>query len=239
MKLLLSWTLILVTLFSQSVLAEKKDSEENSQKPKITFNLPTPPSQGIPQGRHKGGGSRSNCQNYQNLTAIVPLSNNIVWGKTIANHPEFLFYLPQGSNIEFVLQDEEDNYIYQTDQKISPDSQGIIKISLPDTVKPLESGEIYQWTLSISCDVDNPSAFVYVQGSIAKVSLDANIESQLSIANNTEKVIIYAEQGIWYDAIALLAQLRQENPNDTEIETMWVELLEQVNLAELASESML
>ena len=235
----LSYSLILTTYFSQSVLAARKESDENSQKQKISFSLPTPPSRGIPLGRHKGGGSRSSCQDYQSLTALVPVNNQIVWGKTIATHPEFLFYLPQGSALEFVLQDEADNYIYQTNLQIPSDNQGIVSIPIPQTATSLETNKIYQWTLSLSCDIDNPGAFVYVQGSIEKVALEPNIQTQLETVDNTEKAVIHAREGIWYDAIALLAQLRRDDPNDEQINTMWNELLEQVNLTEISSQPML
>ncbi|MDJ0576524.1 MAG: DUF928 domain-containing protein [Xenococcaceae cyanobacterium MO_234.B1] len=237
--LLLSFYLTLTTLFSQSVLGDNEESVENSQQQKISFNLPTPPSRGIPLGRHKGGGSRSSCQDYQNLTALVPVNNKIVWGKTIATHPEFLFYLPQGSAMEFVLQDQADNYIYRTNLQVPSENQGIFSIAIPKTATPLEKNKIYQWTLSLSCDINNPGAFVYVQGSIEKVALEPKIQTQLPTADNTELAVIYAREGIWYDAIALLAQLRRDNPNDNQINTMWSELLEQVNLTEMSSQPML
>ena len=39
--------------------------------------------------------------------------------------------------------------------------------------------------------------------------------------------------------IAILAQLRQDNPDDTQINSMWSELLEQVDLTEISSQPML
>ncbi len=235
--LLLSCSLI--TFFTQPALGENKESANNSKQSKISFSLPTPPSRGIPLGRHTGGGSRSYCQNQQNLTALVPVNNKIVWGKTTATHPEFLFYLPQGSEIEFVLQDETDNYVYHTTRQISPDNQGIVSISIPQTATPLENQKIYQWTLSVSCNNNDSEAFVYVQGSMEKVALESNIKTQLATANDLEKAVIYAREGIWYDAISIIARLRQDDPDDTQINNMWSELLEQVDLTEISSQPML
>ncbi|GAB4535410.1 MAG: DUF928 domain-containing protein [Pleurocapsa sp.] len=235
---LLSCFLVSLSNPGQIALAQRQESANNSQEKKISFNLPTPPSRGTPLGRHKGGGSRSSCQDYQNLTALVPANNNVVWGKTVATHPEFLFYLPQGSAIEFVLQDEEDNYIYHTNLEVPPENQGVVSISIPRTATPLENNKIYQWTLSLSCG-NNSGAFVYVQGSIEKVALETNIQTQLATANEPKKAVIYAREGIWYDAIALLAQLRKDNPNDNQVNTMWNELLEQVALKEISSQPIL
>lgn len=236
--LFLSCSLISLTSSSQIVLADNKESVDNSQEQKISFNLPQPPSKGIPLGRHSGGGSRSSCQNYQNLTALVPINNKIVWGKTTATHPEFLFYLPQGSAIEFVLQDEADNYVYQTSQDIPQENQGIVRIPIPHTATPLETNHTYKWTLFLSCE-SGSTALVYVQGSIEKAVLDSSIKTQLQTASDLEKSVIYARQGIWYDAIALLARLRQDNPNDDQINRMWNELLQQVDLTAFSSQPML
>ena len=210
--LLLSYSLITTNLFSESVLANRKKSVKQPQeREEIVFNLPTPPSVGIPQGRHKGGGSRNYCYNQQNLTALVPINNKIVWGKTTATHPEFLFYLPQGSEIEFVLQDETDNYVYHTTRQISPDNQGIVSISIPQTATPLKKQKTYQWTLSVSCNNNDSGAFVYVQGSMEKVALEFNIKTQLATADDLEKVVIYAREGIWYDAICPRQALRDRD----------------------------
>ncbi len=236
--LFISCSLISLTSSSQIVLAQNQESKANSQEQKISFNLPQPPSTGIPNGRHSGGGSRNGCQNYQNLTALVPVNNKVVWGKSTATHPELLFYLPQGSTLEFVLQDEADNYIYQTSQDIPPENKGVVRIPIPKTATPLKNNQVYKWTLFLSCD-NNSTALVYVQGSIKKATLDPNIQTQLQTARDLEKAVIYAREGIWYDAIALLARLRSENPYDDKINNMWNELLEQINLAEISSQPMI
>ena len=235
-SILLSSSLTITLICGQFAVAESKKTTENNQEPKIVFNLPTPPNRGIPLGRHKGGGSRNLCPNGQNLTALVPANNKIVWGKTIAEHPEFLFYIPQGSSIEFVLQDESDNYIYQTTRQINPEDLGILKIAIPDTAIPLANNKIYQWTLSLACNENNPHAFVYVNGSIEKVTLERETLEQLETKKEIETAIIYAEAGIWYDAIALLAELRHQNPDDIDINTIWTELLKQVDLTAIASQ---
>ncbi|MDJ0682522.1 MAG: DUF928 domain-containing protein [Xenococcaceae cyanobacterium MO_167.B52] len=229
----------LISLLAQPVLGENKQSSVNSQQQNIIFSLPTPLSRGIPLGRHKGGGSRTYCQKQQNLAVLVPINNKTVWGKTTATHPEFLFYLPQGSEIEFVLQDETDNYVYHTSRQILPERKGIISISIPQTATPLENQKTYQWTLSVSCKNNDSESFIYVQGSMEKVVLESKINTQLATANELEKVLIYAKKGIWYDAIAILARLRQDNPDDTQIKDMWSDLLEQVDLTEISSQPML
>ncbi len=114
-----------------------------------------------------------------------------------------------------------------------------LSISIPQTNQSLEPNKIYQWTLSLACQNDSDGAFVYVQGSIEKVTLEPNIQTQLKTVDNTEKAVIYAREGIWYDASATLAQLRSQNPNDEQINRMWSELLEQVNLTEMAAQTVI
>ncbi len=49
-----------------------------------------------------------------------------------------------------------------------------------------------------------------------------------------EQAALYAEAGIWYETIATLAQLKQEQPNNSNLLSVWEEILTSVGLGELA-----
>jgi hypothetical protein len=46
---------------------------------------------------------------------------------------------------------------------------------------------------------------------------------------------VYAKAGIWQETISILAQLRHDRPSDRNINAAWKELLESVNLTEIAN----
>ncbi|NJL09662.1 MAG: DUF928 domain-containing protein [Calothrix sp. SM1_7_51] len=49
---------------------------------------------------------------------------------------------------------------------------------------------------------------------------------------------LYAANGIWFDSITLLAQLRQKNPNDSSLAADWQSLLQSIKLENLAPASL-
>ncbi|MBD2194659.1 MULTISPECIES: DUF928 domain-containing protein [Calothrix] len=194
---------------------------------------------GEPIGRRKGGGSRSSCKNYASLTALVPTTNSgnkdIVWGQSTSPNPTFWFFVPDKlttkSPIEFVIQDDADNYIYHTKFNPPETPAGIINLAVqPKT--PLVAGKNYRWTFSIYCDPEKPSSSVYVRGSMTQVALNSTLQKQLETAQTPlDKAAIFAKNGIWYNALTTLGEEIQRNKRkNSEITSAWNELLKQANL---------
>jgi len=171
------------------------------------------------------------------LTALVP-ENHI--GRTVSEYPVFFFYLPEteAQLAEFVLQDENGNLIYQTTLKIN-NSSGVIGVSIPanKNVSPLQLGKNYRWSVALICDTEDRSADVLETGIVRRVELSADIRSQLDQANSREKAVIYAQNGIWQDALIALAAARRANPNDAQLAADWKSLLDSVKLSEIAGEA--
>ena len=194
---------------------------------------------GEPIGRRRGGGSRSGCKQYESLTALVPVSNTgnkqAVWGQSTSQNPIFWFAVPDKLTptvpVEFVIQDEADNYIYHTKFNPPETPAGIVSIAVqPKT--PLVAGKSYRWAFSIYCDPEKPSSSVYVRGSMTQVALNSTIQKQLETAKTPlEKAEIFAKNGIWYNALTTLGEEIQSSKNkDSEITSAWNQLLKQGNL---------
>jgi hypothetical protein len=170
------------------------------------------------------------------LTALVP-ENKI--GRTVSEYPLFFFYLPQtdAQLAEFVLQDEKGKQIYQTTLKIN-NSSGVIGVSIPanQNVSPLEAGKNYRWSLALICDTEDRSADVLETGIVRRVELSADIRSQLEKAEPRQKTVIYAQNGIWQDALSTLAEARRAHPNDVQLAADWESLLDSVKLGSFAAE---
>lgn len=205
----------------------------------VRFVPPPPPNYDAPSGRRKGGASR--CLECKSptlpLTALVPgdrAESALVL--TATEYPSFWFYIPPtltpNRAIEFVLQDDRDNYIYKTTFPSLETSAGIVHIPIPPTVPPLVVGRRYQWTLS----VQEPTNSVFVQGFMQRVAIAPNLSTQLKVATPRERIALYAARGIWQDALSELAQLRRQNPEDTSLATEWIELLQSVGLGNIATQ---
>jgi hypothetical protein len=53
-----------------------------------------------------------------------------------------------------------------------------------------------------------------------------------------DRAAIYAASGIWYDSITTLVELRQKRFDDAALKNDWQSLLESVDLAKIAQESL-
>jgi hypothetical protein len=54
-----------------------------------------------------------------------------------------------------------------------------------------------------------------------------------------QQVAIYASNGIWYEALTTLAQLRQNSPQDATLQQEWQDLLIFVGLNDIAAKPLL
>ena len=67
-------------------------------------------------------------------------------------------------------------------------------------------------------------------GTIKRVEQTAELTKKISAAKEKELPSIYAESGLWYDAIASLSRLIEKYPNDKTLREYRTNLLEQVDL---------
>lgn len=225
------------------------------QKPagRISFVQPKLPITGIPSGRQRGAAGRGNCLNVDvPLTALVPavqkpmgggqsdLMMTNIWGLTAKSHPTLLFYVPYSSASvqtgEFVLQDEKDNDIYRAIINL-PQTPSVVSMSLTTMPAPLEIGKMYHWYFKVRCSAQSMSGPIFVEGWMQRVALEPQIGDRLAAATTLrQKIDIYAKNGIWYDTVADLAQMRVQNPGNEELEADWQQLLQSVGLADIQSE---
>lgn len=245
-------SLISTTRFADQPISKlTRDQTVNRLQASLKFILPPLPSRGAP-GRRKGAASRGECPSVSKpLTALVPATGESssesrgklavataksVLGLTAAEHPTFWFYVPytlaSERSTEFVLLDEQNNYVYKS--TFTPTGvPGIISFRLPSTAAPLELGKMYHWYFLVNCDPDDP---VFVEGWIQRVALNPVLSQQLAVAPPRERVDLYATNGIWYEALTTLAELYRATPADTRLATDWTTLLQAVDLNNITSE---
>lgn len=219
---------------------------------RATRTIPDPPSDiGAPTRRSHAGsrGCRDSAQQHLStktkfLTALAPIyqtqdSESVVWGLTTLENPHFWFYVPyqltSNHAVEFVLQDDRGNYLYRTKFSGTGTLPGILSVQLPSNVS-LQTEQNYSWHFLIYCDSSTPSS--YVNGLIKRVEL-SRWESQLNSLTPQERAILYANEGIWYDTLTELAQLRRVAPQNDRLTDDWVSLLQSVGLEELDSEPLI
>jgi hypothetical protein len=216
----------------------------------VSYRPPPPPNRGAPGSRGEGA-SRGCTAGSQPLMALVPEQTlsatsgaapvTQVWGLTSTAHPRFWFSVPYDavkvSAIEFVLQNDQDQTIYRTPVPV-PSTPGIVSVQLPSTVDGLEPNQPYHWFFKVRvlCKLDQPTTLDYVEGWIQRTPLDPELGARLAQAAPQQQAALYAENGIWYDALTTLAELKLAQPEDQAIAQDWTELLKSVGLENLATQ---
>ncbi len=204
----------------------------------IQYTPPPPPYVGEPSGRGRGGGTRGpECDRYAGVTPLVPLvqvgDRSIHWGLTTETHPTIWLAIPnglvEGTPIELAIYDSQDQIIYRSMQQAKTTSAGSVSIIPTATAPPLSTDQVYRWTVSIFCDVELPDVPLQVAGYVQRVVPPMALADSLRDVDPLQRAALYAEAGIWYDALATLGHHYQQNPNPA-IATAWTTLLQQANL---------
>ncbi|MCC5627006.1 DUF928 domain-containing protein [Nostoc sphaeroides] len=248
-SLLVSLTPVLAKPIASSPSDDRPSAKTNLAQA-TAFNQPSLPSGPPPGGRVRGGAKRDGgdaCPvpiSKTDLTALVPFTeepNSVinVWGQTTVEHPSWFFYVPYTKDlpyaVKFVLQDEGLNEIYQEAIAL-PDKPGVIRVSLPTTAPTLALNKQYRWFLTVNCEQRHNSTLTFVEGVIQRIELKPAAIKQLETTEPLERYAIYAQNGIWYEALTTLAQLRDQNPKDARLQAEWRNLLSSIRLDDIAAE---
>lgn len=228
----------------------------NQTRSAIRFTPPPPPPDRNAPGNRGGGAGRSCGVRQQSITALVPEYQQSlttggmitkVWGMTTAERPTFWFDVPYPTEtivaMEFVLQTNANpaQDLYRT-AITPPASPGIVRVQLPLTVPPLEVGQGYQWFFKVRLRCGSGSSVApsqlskeTVSGWVERVSPSAALLSQLKEATPSQRAALYAQQGIWFDALTALVELRLSDPQNIALLEEWSRFLQTVGLEKLAA----
>lgn len=180
------------------------------------------------------GGGRDNCPAVAvPLTALIPDRNPVL---TVAENPTFWFYIPYQSNTvfsgEFVLQNASGDDLYRLPFSLQ-ETPGIVKLQPPSPPpKGLEINQSYHWFVKISCNAKK-SHYVFIEGWVKRIQASPTLQSQLA-ADKQRQYAAYAANGIWYDALTNLAELRLSDPENQAFQADWAELLKDVGLESIS-----
>lgn len=148
------------------------------------------------------------------MPLTVLASRNYV-GQTISRRPTFAWFVPYDSAskpMQFTLYEwVPDSKPKQVRQMSWQSSPGIMTLSpFPDSELGLQPGKEYRWQVVIHCDPDNPSGDLVGEASIEVVEMPPTVQTKLDRAvNSVEKANIYAEAGLWYNALGEALKLAE------------------------------
>jgi len=256
-KSCLPFTILSVGLYLEIVLISSSPArgqelvkENPSAHNSITgsaFNLANsvfePPGDGEPENT-EGGATRNGGKCPQDATVqspyVTPLMPANQQGLTAMERPQFLIYVPQtvAKKAFFSIKEKSGDYYYQTTVPIS-NTPGVISLKLPTDAPVLEIGQDYHWSFVLICDQSLRPDDPWVQGKIKRVEPNPTLSRQLENLSKLELAAFYQANGMWYDALAIISELKRSQPNDVTLTATWEELLKSVGLGELSSKPLL
>jgi Domain of Unknown Function (DUF928) len=202
----------------------------------INFKPPDASAPNNRQGATHAGGSP--CPRDLSIIPLMPWSN---LGLTVSESPAFFAYVSMASiPVEFYLQTEDGTEVYTTTFKV--EKPGIVEIRIPavgDNKKSLEINKRYQWSLLVICDPVDRAGDLVVQGLVQRIEPGQTLQKDLANPDPMARAIAYANNGIWYDTISTLAQMRRTSPDDRALIAEWQQLLQSQKLDAIATQPLL
>ena len=214
-------------------LVAQADSEKPSSEAQ-SFSY-RPPLRGAPATR-VGGGTRSVSSRPVTLSALAPNET----GFTVRPQPTIYWYVsePLSSPVELTLSTTDplkDAASPSLEIMLQPPfAKGVHELRLSDHGIALKPGVEYQWFVAVVANPAQRSGDVIAGGAIKRVDSDA-VQLRLKDAPRSRWAAVYAESGIWYDAIEELSREISTHPGDARLRRQRAALLEQVGLREAAA----
>jgi len=192
-----------------------------------------PPNIGKP-AQTVGGGSRGSSDKVPVLFVVVP--DHV--GQTVSSQPSLFYFIDQvpdpSIRVEFTLLDEDGTEPLVAKILPTPKSAGVHRIRLTDGDAQLQTGTEYEWSVALILDPDQRSKDIVATGWIDRVEGSQNLMARLE-SDTSRPAAVYAEEGLWYDAISALSDEIDQNPSDPRLRQQRQDLMRQVGLDEAAS----
>lgn len=190
-----------------------------------------PPLRGAPGGR-VGGGTRGGEADLPSPSVLAP--EHV--GLTGEEQPSLYWFLPKSTSllVEVTVIEAQAIKPLLEMRLAAPLTPGVHRLRLGDHGVRLVPGVQYQWFVALVRDPDYRSKDILAGGGIERIELPEALRTRLLRAGKIELPNLYAEAGIWYDAVAAISDLIESRPDDPVLRGQRAALLDQVGLQEVA-----
>jgi len=197
---------------------------------KISYKAP-PGSLGVATSR-EGGGTRGAGDA---LPALYVLAPEHVAMTTKAQPVLFWFQgQPAKAALEVTLTEPKKPKPLLSVKLEKADKAGIRALSLAQHNVTLEPGIEYRWSVSLVPDASNRSKDKFASGVIKRIPTPSGLDEKTEAASKAEAAALYAQSGLWYDALQSISEAITQDPSDASLHQMRAALLTQGKLAEVA-----
>jgi hypothetical protein len=187
-----------------------------------------PPKRGAPGGR-VGGGTRGIQREVFVLSVLAPDHS----GFTTSEQPSLYWFISAATSlpVELTVMDPQGVQPILETRITAPVQPGVHRVRLSDHNIRLSTGAPYRWFVAVVPDADRRSKDILAGGAIERVDLSEELKLKVAKAKKFELPSLYAEAGLWYDAVAAISELIEAAPKDQGLRKERASLLTQVGLA--------
>jgi hypothetical protein len=233
--------LLCVSARAQAPAEPAKPSAPAVSAPAATVPSATPPKRTLlkfsaPKGAATGGridgdGGSRGVEDKNRLPALYVLVPDQT-ALTTHEAPTLFWHQTGGANTRFELTITEPKNPKPLLKLATDKSEkaGIHRVSLAKQNVTLKPGVTYKWTVAWVPKADNRSLNVVAGGSIQRVEPDPQLVTALEGAPLVDQAGVFAQHGIWYDALESLSNAIEASPEDKTLRMMRADLLEQAGL---------
>jgi hypothetical protein len=214
----------LSTPWATSVTAQEDASQATVAQATPSYR---PPLRGAPASRI-GGAHRGAEGDDWTLLVLAPEHT----GLTTSEQPVLYWYTSKDIDqpVEFTLI-ERGAIDPLFERRIpGPLGAGVQRVALADLGLSLRPETEYQWFVSVVTDPTQRSQDYAAGATIRRVAVDPQVRTRLQSTTAEQRAFVYAEAGLWYDAIDALSQQVDEAPSNETARGQRRALVEQVGL---------
>ncbi|MDA0267834.1 MAG: DUF928 domain-containing protein [Cyanobacteria bacterium] len=203
---------------------------------------------GARASRYRVGGFRRGGTCLADGSEVTPLSpplaaeeldaaDDLPVDVTTADRPVFFIHVPElaeSTPAQFTLQNEAGTEELANATFQLSGEAGIVGLQPATLSQELVPGDIYYWQMAIQCSADSPDQNPVVSGWITVAEKTEPLDGTVF-----DQAVTLVEDGIWQDAVLLLAQARLNAPDEaaaTVADEDWQAVMDGAGLADFADE---
>jgi uncharacterized protein DUF928 len=213
-----------------------QDTKQGTPPTTVTAPAPVykPPLLGAPAGRVGGGTRGGSARDIFVLSALVPEDT----GLTMSEQPSLYWFISSATAlpVEVAISDPRATQPILETRLPSPVQPGLHRIKLADHGVRLAPGVAYRWSVTVISDPNRRSRDILAGGVIERVEVPAGLQEKLAQSRKEEHPFLYAQAGLWYEALGSISELIEVTPYDAQLRKQRAGLLNQVGLPELPDE---
>jgi hypothetical protein len=175
-----------------------------------------------------GGGSRGGADPGISIDVLVPEHAAL----TMQAQPSLYFYQSAAAKTqcEITLTEPKNPKPLLLLKSGAATPAGIHAIRLSKFNVRLKPNVLYRWSVAVVVDPQNRSADIVANGVIRRVAPPAGLMSQVSRAPAADRPSLFAQNGLWYDALQSISDEIDQAPQDITLRQERADLLKQVGL---------